>query len=84
MLDFRGLHQRKPHDFEEFCEWCYRYGSDEENDRAQRRIPSPTSDARRGGRGREATLGVAGLPQDLRRLRHVDRNPPCLVFWSAV
>ena len=29
MLDFRGRHQRKPHDFEEFWEWCHRYGSDE-------------------------------------------------------
>ena len=29
MLDFRGRYQRKPHDFEEFWEWCHRYGSDE-------------------------------------------------------
>jgi len=29
MLDFRGRHQRKPHDFEEFWEWCHQYGSDE-------------------------------------------------------
>src|SRR5215472_5324585 len=29
MLDFRGRHRRKPHDFEEFWEWCHQYGSDE-------------------------------------------------------
>ena len=29
MLDFRGRHKRKPHDFEEFWEWCHQYGSDE-------------------------------------------------------
>ena len=29
MLDFRGRHQRKPHDFEEFWQWCHQYGAEE-------------------------------------------------------